>query len=423
MCLLKRALPILGLLALAITLAAPVASAAPAADSAIIMIGDGMGFAQVHAAREVAGVPKLAMEQVPVSGSMTTNSANAEITDSAAAGTALSTGHKTDNGMIAVTPDGRRLTTILERAQRMYKSVGVVSTDALHGATPATFLAHVPDRGMRSEIAAQTASSGAQVMLAFWRGWFLPKSAGGEREDGRNLIAELRGDGYDVVFTRRELLRSESPRLVGLFDDGSEAPSLAEMTTAALERLSRDPDGFVLMVEGARIDWKCHGNDPAGAVLDTLAFDEAVAAGLDFARRRDRTLVLITADHETGGLQIEDAERIGLLGRAKCCAADMAAAFDADGGNIREVLAERAGITNLTAEELTRLRSEPTADTVAAVLSERAGLAWTTGGHTATPVPVFAVGPGAELFAGKMDNTDIPTRLADALGIGPFPPR
>jgi alkaline phosphatase len=276
---------------------------------------------------------------------------------------------------------------------------------------------------MRSEIAKQLAASNADVMLGFWRGWFLPKSKGGEREDGRDLIAELRGSGYDIAFTRDQLLSSEGDRLVGLFDDGPEAPSLTQMVTAALDRLGDDPDGFFLIVEAARIDWKSHDNDPAGAVLDTLAFDEAIAAAVAFAQRRGRTLVVVTADHETGGITVEERGKAHCLGSVTAPSAAIAAAFDPDGGNIAQVMAQRAGIKDLSPAELAKLQAEPTADTVAAVLSERAGLSWTTGGHTAARVPIYAFGPGAERFAGELDNTDIPKRLADAIAIGPFPPR
>ncbi len=392
------------------------------ADNAILFIGDGMGPVQIAVAREAAGGGPLRMERTPFSGHAVTLSVGGKVTDSAAAGTALATGHKTENGMISVSPDEQRLETILERCRAVGKATGIITTDALHGATPATFASHAKSRGMRSEIAAQLAASEVQVMLGFWRGEFLPKSAGGAREDGRNLIAEMSDTGYGVVYTRTALRKSKRPKLLGLFDDGKEAPRLAEMVTAALERLGESKDGFFLVVEGARIDWKCHGNDPAGAVLDTWEFDEAIGAALDFADRRGRTLVVVTADHETGGMGYGSPRALRLLGRVKAPSEAMGERVDEGGGNAADVVAKYAGITDLTEAEVSDVSdSENRADAIAGLLSRRAGVSWRTKGHTSTQVRVLAHGAGAQRFAGDMDNTDVPRRIAEVLEIGPFP--
>ena len=327
------------------------APAAPVADSAVLLIGDGMGPVQVQLAR--TDDEPLTMEQFPFSGLATTKPADGPITDSAAGGTALATGCKTNNGMVSVNPEGRRLETILERARSMYKATGIITTDALHGATPASFIAHVDDRGKRAGIAAQIAAAPADVMLGFWKGEFLPKSSGGKREDGRDLIAELEGKGFEVVYTRDQLLQAKGQKLLGLFDDGPEAPSVADMVSAALARLSANPRGFFLVVEGARIDWECHEHQLAAALTEVRELDKAVGIAADAARSRGRTLVVVTADHETGGLQPDGS--------------------------------------------------------------------FTTSGHTAAPVPVFALGPGGKRFCGDLDNTDIPKRIAEVLQIGLSP--
>jgi alkaline phosphatase len=381
-----------------------------------------MGPLQVEVAREAKGGVPLTMERLPVSGRATTAPCSGGVTDSAAAGTALATGHKTNNGMISVSPEGRRLVTILERAQAMYKATGIITTDALTGATPATFASHVDSRGERSKIAAQLAASGVDVMLGFWKGGFLPKAAGGNREDGRDLIAEMERACYQVVYTRDELIESKHPRLVGLFDDGKQAPALADMVAAALERLATNRDGFFLIVEGARIDWKCHDNDPAGAVRDTWGFDEAVRVAADAARRRGRTLLVVTADHETGGIGYEDAGRVRLLGCVKASSAGIAGALDEERSNVAEVLAEYAGIGDLTPAEVEAIKkAEDASKALAQLVSDRAGVTWSTGGHTGTPVPVFAYGPGSDQFSGVMDNTDVPRRIAQSVGIEGFP--
>ena len=189
-------------------------------------------------------------------------------------------------------------------------------------------------------------------MMGFWKGEFLPKSAGGEREDNRDLIADMRAKGYDIVFTRDELLKSKGDKLLANFEDET-APTLAEMVATAVDRLSRDPDGFILVVEQARIDWECHDHKLPEAITFVRSLDKAVAATVSAAEKCGRTLVVVTADHETGGLSPDGT--------------------------------------------------------------------FSTEGHTGTPVRLFAAGPGAEAFAGDLDNTDVPKRIADAIGIGPFP--
>jgi alkaline phosphatase len=406
--------------ALLAALIAP-ALAAPLGDSAILFIGDGMGPVQIQVARAASGGDRLAMETLPFSGFVTTNSVEGKVTDSAAAGTALATGHKTNNGMIGMAPDGKRLTTILERAQTMYKATGIITTDSLWGATPSSFAAHSDSRGKSAEIAAQMAASGAQVMMGFWKDQLLPTSAGGKRTDGRDLIAQMQKAGYQVVYTRDELKAAHGRKLVGLFDDGAQAPPLSDMVTAALDRLSRDPHGFFLIVEGARVDWFSHDNDPAGAVLAVRELDAAVSRATDFARGRGKTLVVVTADHETGGLTVMDGSKLKALADVTMPSSDMAAKLSKERDNVGDVLRLGAGITDVTAAEADNVRkAQDPSGAIAELISARAGLSWSTGSHTATRVRVFAFGPGAQQFSGDLDNTDIPKRIADSMGVGPL---
>jgi alkaline phosphatase len=398
------------------------AHAAPLADSAILFIGDGMGPVHIRLARDAAGGQPLALDAMPFSGLVTTREVGGRVTDSAAAGTALATGHKTTNGTIAMSPDGRRFTTILEICNQKHKSTGVITTDALTGATPASFMAHAPDRGMRFEIALQVAESRVPVLLGFWKDSFLPKSAGGSRTDGRDLIAEMRRVGYHLVETKDALAAADERRLLGLFDDGPQAPSVAEMVAAALRPLGTNADGFFLAVEAARIDWKSHDNDPAGAVLDTLELDRAVGEAVEYARQRGRTLVVVTADHETGGPSIESPGRTALLGRVTLPSEALAGKLNSDRTNIADVLGEYAGLRDLTDSEVSQIKEADSAEAaIRKLLSTRAGVTWSTTGHTGSPVRVFAYGPGADRFTGEMDNTDVPKRIAEILGIGPLP--
>jgi alkaline phosphatase len=413
-------LALLGVVALA-ALACPL-GAQPATDSAILLIGDGMGPVQVQIGREAAGGQPLAMERMPFSGRATNPPAEGDVTDSAAAATALATGRKTKNGMIGVTPNGEPVENLLERARQLGKSTGVITTDSLTGATPAGFMAHVDSRGKRDEIALQEYKAGVQVMLGFWKGAFTTKAQGGAREDGRDLIGEMEKSGYQAVYTKDQLEAATSARLVGFFDDGPQAPSIAQMVSKALSILSKNPKGFVLVVESARIDWASHDNELVGAVLATLDLDGGVAKAVEFARERGRTLVVVTADHETGGPKIEEAGKLPLVRSLRTEPGEIAKHLNGDRTNIAAVMREYASIGDLSEDEVVRIREagEPAA-AIATIISARAGISWRTGSHTATPVPVFAFGPKAERFSGQMDNTDIPKRLAETIGLGTFP--
>ena len=362
----KRKLALFLCIALAALLCLPVSAAPP--KNVIVMIDDGMGVEQVTLARlslSESSQP-LNMDSMKYAALVKTYSADSVITDSAAAGTALSTGHKTNNGMICMLPDGKPVQTILEASAKIWKATGLVTTTTITHATPASFGAHVKSRGSEADIAPQYLASKIDVLLGGGRMFFMPKSQElSKREDDRDLLAEAKSAGYAVVDSRDSLISSSGTKLLGLFEMGAmttEAPepSLAEMTAKAIDVLSKGKDGFFLMVEGGQIDWKCHANDAVGTVKQTLDFDAAIGKALDFARKRGDTLVIVTADHETGGLTIIYPDK------------DSGVRFKA---------------------------------------------AWATTGHSACTVPLFADGPGAERFSGVLDNTDVPKKIAQIWGI------
>lgn len=347
----------------------------------IVCIGDGMGLSQVTlASMKVAGPGgRLHIERLPVTGLVRTHSANSRVTDSAAAGTALASGVKTNNGMIGMAPDEREYCTLLEAAQAKGMATGLVVTSTISHATPASFGAHVKSRKLEPAIAAQLMARRINVLLGGGRKYFLPRSdPNSGRKDDVDLFAEAQEAGYTYVRTASELRSAQDSHVLGLFQfDGlttaEPEPSLAFMTRKAIRLLKRvnlnstaDRYGFFLMIEGSQIDWECHANDAAGAVRQTLLFDQAVEAAVDFALKDGRTLVLVTADHETGGLT--------LIGNG----------------------------------------SEEKKDPELAVR-------WSTKGHSGTPVGLWALGPGARRFAGVQDNTDIPKKIAQLLEIRPFP--
>jgi alkaline phosphatase len=350
----------------------------------ILFIGDGMGEAHRTAARwsAVGQSGLLAMDNMPVSGWSSTASADKPITDSAAAGTALATGVKTNNGMIGQDPDGHNLTTILERAQAKGMAVGLISNTQMAHATPASFAAHVPDRNMMTEIASQMLAIEVDILLAGGEDEFLPEGIydcypeEGERTDGRNLTDEAIAAGYTYVCDTAAFAAvnpASTPRLLGLFaDEGMDrpfSPSLVEMTQKTIDILSQDPDGFFLMVEGGQIDWESHANDATDTITDTVDFDEAVAVGLAYASTVSNTLVIVTADHETGGMS-----------------ADLTSSGSDD-------------------EDGPFFMPDATPFYVN----------WTSKDHTPADVPVTAQGPWSELLIGSYENTHVHDVMCIAL--------
>lgn len=333
--------------------------------SIILCIGDGMGFNQIALARQRAvGLGGLLhMESLPFSGIVRTSSANSVVTDSAAAATAMSCGVKTNNGMIGMTPDKQRCRSILEALDQKGWRTGLVVTSTLSHATPAAFAAHVEHRKMEAEIAAQMLQGGTDILFGGGKAYWIAE--GGLRKDHRDLIAEAGQAGFQMVYTDSQMEQLKTGRAVGLFADGGMTtfepePALVQMTKKALELLSaRSSDWFApaprffLMVEGSQIDWACHNNDTTAMIRQLLLFDMAVKEALDFAVRDKRTLVIVMADHETGGLTLHEGKDFS-----------------------------------------------------------RFQVRWSSKGHTGADVPLFVYGPGAEQFCGTLDNTGIFRRLA-----------
>lgn len=328
----------------------------------IFFIGDGMGLSQISAARIIKG--SLNLDDFPVTGMQTTYSSNELVTDSAAASTALSTGYKTSNGVIAQTPQGKPLKTLFEYAKEKHRATGLVVTCSVTHATPAVFVAHTDSRKNQLAIARQISEGDIDVILGGGLGYFLPHSHPDSYRYGkRDLLSELKQKMPVVVNAQEFNAIGEVKRLAGLFTrkhlpkaSQNRQPSLTQMTRKALQVLSSNSEGFVLMVEGSQIDWGGHQNNQRYMLSELLDFDKAVGAALEFTKQNPDTLVLVTADHETGGYAILN-------------------------GSIKD-------------KKITDSR-------------------FATKHHTATMVPVFASGAGSEAFSGIMDNTDIGQTLIE----------
>ncbi len=434
-------------------------------------IGDGLGASQRQLAeyflQHVEGIDaKLIMNQFPIAGINTTYSSDSLVTDSAAAGTALATGHKTNNGMISMLPDGKKVKTLVEAAEEMGMATGLITTTRLTHATPAVFAAHNENRNNENEIANDYLDSGVDFFAGGGYRHFVPKNwkwGKSKRKDDRNLLQEFYERGYRVFVGEKQGAKafknytpkgrekviaaftySHMPYEIDRMNTSSELPSLAEMTQKGIETLSKYPKGFFLMVEGGRIDHACHANDPVATIYDVLAFDEAVRKAYEFYKRHPKeTLIVVVGDHETGGMGLGFGKNYFLkldeLVDVKVSTADELQAvykekFKGDREGFFKYIETKYGLTNLTTEERSAIERamdivdkniqtdsneyggyDPVAIEVAHILSERANLFWTTYAHSATAIPMSAIGVGATNFGGYKDNTEIATTMAEIL--------
>jgi alkaline phosphatase len=440
-----------------------------------LFIGDGMGLAQVVTTQAYLaslenriGLQPLSFTAFPGIGLASTYAYNQMITCSAAAGTALATGHKTNIGRISMDPEGTKpMKTIAEKAKEQGMKVGIITSTSIDHATPAVFYAHQPERSMYFEIGMNLLNSN----FDFFAGGGFLKPDGEVDGEKINIINEAKDHGYTYISTLTGFKNLKSPS--GKVIVVSPAPageqslpftidmtpndlSLADFTGKAIELLDND-NGFFMMVESGKVDWACHENDAATAIQEVLALDKAVGKALEFyAAHPDETLIIVTADHETGGLamgnnEIEDSANLSVLKyqhvsydafnkTVKKFRMEKSADPDADFDRMMMAVRDDFGLDHklkagmLTATEKSELKkaflasmnpkenrdaiygsSEPLTVTLTHILDTRAGLAWTSYSHTAISVPVYAKGTGFQMFSGYMDNTDIPRFIEDVM--------
>ena len=397
----------------------------------IFLIGDGMGLSHIRLTQLAYG--RLALEYFTDIGIVYTDTLSGEVPDSAAAGTALATGVKTENGMISMVPVNGKLVsvmTLLELAQKLGKSTGLITTTRITHATPAVFASHVPDREMEVEIAEQLIEHGVDVLMG-----------GGLKRFSEDLLEKAREEGYTVIFNKTQLLELEgAKKVLGLFawshipyvlDRDETVPSLVDMVAKAIDILDDNPNGFFLMVEGGRIDHAAHGNDAPSVVAETKEFDEVVGLALNYALSRDDTLVIVVADHETGGLAVGgygygQVINFTLLLGVKASAIHMAEEIQG-GADPKTVIQKYTSIT-ITDEEAQEILSAlqenfyAGATKIGNIISKYIGIAWATSKHTGQPVIVFAYGPGSYLFRGVHHETDIAKTIATLMLFGTTKP-
>ena len=419
--------------AVALALITPAAAVPPPAPkNVIVFIGDGMGPEQVEIGRRVKGSP-LFLDSITsrggILGSLDTDSLEG-LTDSAAGATALATGRATLNGWVSMVPPepGTPVETVLEEWEDNGKSSGLFSTGDLPDATPAAFAAHVSDRGEDEQVSTQMHAQGIEFLLGGRGGGGVAPLEGDPNVTyAKNLralqtAAAAYDDGDDPIYslmgaqTLAYAIDREEEGAVG------KHPTIAQGTDAGLDILEEDPDGFFLMVEGGQIDWAGHSRDGGWTAAEVLAFDAAVEAAFTWAAGRTDTLIIVTADHETGGLEVDGSLNLTAIRKQKASTEWMWGAIrkNPTATTVNSVLSTYAGITNLTTAERNLILGNKEMG-IADVLAARFNVSWELSGtdegdHTRANVPIYAFGVDAASYAGTAyPNENVGIRLLSYL--------
>lgn len=431
-------------------------------------IGDGMGMGHVMAAqtyqRLVADHPEgLLMTRFPVAGMAMTYSASSPVTDSAAAGTALATGHKTTNSMLGVTPDTAAVTSIAAALQKDGYGVGICTSVGADDATPGAFYAHVPKRSMYYEVGKDAAASGYDFIAGSGLRGLVDKK--GQPTD---LLKTLADSGYSVVRGVDGLSKATTDKIMLLntdtvrtwnigftIDSLPGVLTLPVITEACLKHLEKNsPERFFMMVEGGNIDHAAHANDAGAVVKEILNFDQSLQIAYDFyLKHPDETLIIVTADHDTGGMALGnphlkynvklgyiDFQRMSKDNFSDICKKMYQSGDTPTWEEMKEMLREKFGFWNgvpVTAEQeqelyekfdaTYRLRNSEDQKTlynnfnafaveVFNILDSLTGIGWTTTSHTGNPVPVFAIGVDADKFSKINNNIEIPAKIMEIAG-------
>jgi Alkaline phosphatase len=455
-----------------------------------LFIGDGMSYSQIYAAEaykgksvspDKVGISKMNFTNFPVAGSATTYDSSSICPDSASTATSISTGNKTLSGVINMdTTKTIKFKTITEMAKAKGYKIGIVSSVSINHATPAAFYAHQPTRSNYYDIGLELAGSGFDY---FGGGGFLQQK--GAKNDQKDIYDVAKEKGYKIANTSKDILAltSNSSKVIATnealdsemalpyeIDRSSGDLSLADFTRKGIDVLNNNK-GFFMMVEGGKIDWTCHANDAATEIHDTIAFENAVNEAIKFYDKHPKeTLIIVTADHETGGLTIgfagtgystffdklsyqkesylefdnkvklyvnnttaSNAKLEDMLPEIKE-SFGLIVSTDADASKRPEMVLTEYEVQKLRdalaqslvpssdrkysdGEKLLYGTYEPLSVTITHILDNKAGIAWTSYAHTGVPVPVFAKGSGQDLFNGYYDNTDIFKKLTSILKI------
>lgn len=439
-------------------------------------IGDGMGVNQVQGTEIYQaelegkmGISPLLFTQFPYSTVATTNSGTNRVTDSAAAGTALATGHKTKNSAIGMLKDQQTpINSVAVWAKNKGSRVGIATSVTVNHATPSAFYAHAAKRTLYHDIGKDLYKTG----FDFYAGSDFKDATDPNNPTAEDLYAMAGKNGYVIARGYKDYLKKskKADKMILLQTEEASKQELAaipyaidrrkgdltlqEITRSAINFLSKKPaEGFFLMVEGGRIDWACHSNDAATTIHEIIDFDNAIKTAYEFySQHPDETLIVVTADHETGGfvlgtgtydlnLQVLKHQKVSENGFTRIVNKMRARTKNQVSWEaIRQALKDNFGFwdkVELTEQQEARLKAvyekslkqqevnlekseyaqdEPIAAEAKRIINEIALVGWTSGGHSAGYVPVFAIGAGAELFQGRLDNIQIPMKIAQAAG-------
>ena len=474
-----------------------------AAKNVILLVGDGMALEHIGffmTVRKGMKAEPTSLEKVLATaptGFVKTGSLGFAITDSAAAATAIACGRKTLPDVLGMDGKGRALESTLEKAEKEGFWTGVISTHRISDATPAAFYASLPTRDWHDRVVEQLLDSGIEVALGGGLRYFIPKgdkvssrfpfmtvwsdyADKSGRRDERNLLGEFAAAGYHLVHDRDTLAEVdalETKKLLGLFsphdmsfelDRRSEdhwQPTLAEMTDKALDIMDRSPKGFFLLVEGASIDTTAHHNDAAAMLGEMKAFDDALSRCLDYAREKRDTLVIVTADHGTGGpgfaYHVKWKDKMSrklsedytwkegydyvpyapvaeILSKQRASFSRIALKSKLKAEKLLQVVKKYSSYDFSLEDARKVLRKAPSKwgpkvddewfdfypnkyyyryGSLAKILGRQTGVVWGTGTHTGTPVPIMAVGPSSSAVRGLHDNTWLHHYMNHALGL------
>lgn len=447
-------------------------AAAQQAKYVFYFIGDGMGVNQVNGTEMYLaeqegriGVKPLLFTSFPVASMATTFSVTNSVTDSSAGGTALAAGKKTYNGAIGVDFEKNVVESVAEKAKKAGRRVGVTTSVSVDHATPAAFYAHQPNRNMYYEIALDLPKAGFDFYAG---GGFLKPTTTYDKQEARNVLSIIEEAGYTIARGADDYRAkaAAAQKMVLIQKEGADPASLpyaidrqegdmtlAEVTESAIDFLTKNNNkGFFLMVEGGKIDWACHSNDPATTFKEVIDLDEAIKVAYEFYKKHPKeTLIVVTADHETGGLGLgtnkyelhlksldQQKQSQDVLSRAITDLRKMRKTVNWE--EVKSLLSEKMGFwtelkltweqekllhdefeesfvkKHVVFEEGLYSKTEPLAAAARKVMSQIAMVGWTSPNHTAGYVPVFAIGAGSKYFMGKMDNIEIPARIAKAAG-------
>ena len=398
------------------------------ATNIILFIGDGMSTPQRMTGEEFSrklGNGPLIMNSFPCQATTRTYSASSLVTDSAASATAIACGEKTYNGAVGVDKDGQRLTSCAEVAHQAGAKVGIVTSVTINHATPSGFYAHQPNRGCLKEIGFDLPKSGFDLFLGGGLEGGFPEVYQAAADAGYTVFDLENSQPLHLYMAKNKLwghYRNEA--LPYAINKGTE-PRLPELTKFALSYLSNSTStspSFFLMVEGGRIDWAGHSNDAAANLRDLLELDDAIKVAVEFQKSHPDTLIIVTGDHETGGMTMGFAGTgyafyMEKLAAQKCSADQLGNKINYNGTEeeMFATLKEWFGfgtpgleLTDSEKERLTRsFREHRLPDTCRRIMSEKSGVGWTSGSHTGLPALTPSIGPGSEKFTGLLNNTDI----------------